>query len=47
MKAHVHVSAWSPLGAPFMPWGSAAAILDNPVIKEVAAKHGKTPAQVL
>ena len=44
-KFNVQVCAYSPLGAPLMPWGSPA-ILDNPIIKEVAQKHGKTPAQV-
>lgn len=45
-KANIHVSAWSPLGAPGTPWGSVA-ILDDPSIKEIALKHGKTPAQVI
>ncbi|MCO5600536.1 hypothetical protein L7F22_054649 [Adiantum nelumboides] len=43
--ANIHVSAWSPLGAPSQLWGSPA-ILDEPILKEIATKHGKTPAQV-
>ncbi|MCO5600540.1 hypothetical protein L7F22_054653 [Adiantum nelumboides] len=44
-RANIHVSAWSPLGAPSESWGSPA-ILDEPTIKEIAIKLGKTPAQV-
>ncbi|MCO5596976.1 hypothetical protein L7F22_051047 [Adiantum nelumboides] len=44
-RANVHVSAWSPLGAPSESWGSPA-ILDEPTLKEIAIKLGKTPAQV-
>ncbi|GLJ35305.1 hypothetical protein SUGI_0710220 [Cryptomeria japonica] len=42
---NIHVSAWSPLGGPGNSWG-ANNTLDNPVIKEIATKHSKTPAQV-
>lgn len=45
-KADIRVSAWSPLGAPQTRWGSVA-VIDHPITKEIAAKHGKTPAQVL
>ncbi|KAH9297701.1 hypothetical protein KI387_029383, partial [Taxus chinensis] len=45
-KHRIHVSAWSPLGAPTTPWGSNA-VMDNPVIQEISQKHGKTRAQVL
>ncbi|MCO5602041.1 hypothetical protein L7F22_056168 [Adiantum nelumboides] len=45
-KANVHVSAWSPLGAPLMSWGTPE-ILNDPIIKDIASKHSKTPAQVL
>ncbi|KAI5070047.1 hypothetical protein GOP47_0014390 [Adiantum capillus-veneris] len=45
-KANVHVSAWSPLGAPLMYWGSPE-ILNNPIIKDIASNHGKAPAQVV
>ncbi|KAI5070048.1 hypothetical protein GOP47_0014391 [Adiantum capillus-veneris] len=45
-KANVHVCAWSPLGAPLMSWGTPE-ILNNPIIKDIASKHGKSPAQVV
>ena len=35
----IATEAWAPLGQ--------GALLDNPVVTEVAARHGKTPAQVL
>ncbi|MBM3686385.1 MAG: aldo/keto reductase [Actinobacteria bacterium] len=35
----ITTEAWSPLGS--------GQLIDNPVIGEVAAKHGKTPAQVM
>ena len=35
----IKTEAWSPLGS--------GQLIDNPVIAEVAAKHGKTPAQVM
>ena len=35
----IKTEAWSPLGS--------GQLIDNPVIGEVAAKHGKTPAQVM
>eukprot|EP01018_Ginkgo_biloba_P024810 Gb_28797 [translate_table: standard] len=44
-KMNIHVSAWSPLGAPGTAWGSNI-VMDNPVIQDIAKKHGKTPAQV-
>eukprot|EP00249_Psilotum_nudum_P018040 c26612_g1_i1 orf=217-1173(+) len=44
-NVNVHVSAWSPLGASGKHWGSRV-VLDHPLIKEIAAKHGKTSAQV-
>ncbi|KAI5060623.1 hypothetical protein GOP47_0025043 [Adiantum capillus-veneris] len=44
-RANIHVSAWSPLGAPRQMWGSPA-VLDEPILQEIAAKLGKTPAQV-
>ncbi|KAH9331653.1 hypothetical protein KI387_003761, partial [Taxus chinensis] len=43
-KHNIHVSAWSPLGAPNTPWGSNL-VMDNPLIHEIAQKHGKTKAQ--
>eukprot|EP01018_Ginkgo_biloba_P024804 Gb_31079 [translate_table: standard] len=45
-KMDIHVSAWSPLGAPGTPWGSNA-VIENPVIHDIASIHEKTPAQVL
>eukprot|EP01018_Ginkgo_biloba_P024800 Gb_06778 [translate_table: standard] len=44
-KMNIHVCAWSPLGAPGLPWGSNA-VMDNPVIHDIAKIHGKSPAQV-
>ncbi|XP_077234362.1 NAD(P)-linked oxidoreductase superfamily protein [Tasmannia lanceolata] len=41
----IHVSAYSPLGAPNCPWGSNA-VMENPIIQSVALKHKATPAQV-
>ena len=41
----IHVSAWSPLGANGAPWGSPA-VMENPVLKEIAAAKGKSIAQV-
>eukprot|EP01018_Ginkgo_biloba_P029853 Gb_16726 [translate_table: standard] len=43
-KLNIHITAWSPLGAVGAPWGSTS-VMDNPVIHEIAQKHGKTPAQ--
>ncbi|GLJ18630.1 hypothetical protein SUGI_0331980 [Cryptomeria japonica] len=45
-KYNIHVSAWSPLEAPNNPWGSNV-VIDNPLIQEIAEKHGKTRAQVI
>lgn len=45
-KANIHICAWSPLGAPLMSWGSVT-VLDDSIIKDIALKHGKTPAQVV
>ncbi|MFC4625634.1 aldo/keto reductase [Daeguia caeni] len=38
-KHHIATEAWSPLGQ--------GKILDNPVLKDIAAVHGKTPAQIV
>ncbi|KAH9331952.1 hypothetical protein KI387_004060, partial [Taxus chinensis] len=43
-KHNIHVSAWSPLGAPNTWWGKNL-VMDSPVIKEITHKHGKTIAQ--
>ncbi|XP_027103969.1 NADPH-dependent aldo-keto reductase, chloroplastic-like [Coffea arabica] len=44
-KHNIHVSAYSPLGAPGNCWGSTA-VVDHPILKSVALKHKATPAQV-
>ncbi|KAK2367587.1 methylecgonone reductase [Trifolium repens] len=41
----IHVSAWSPLGANGAVWGSLA-VMDNPILKDIAIASGKTVAQV-
>ncbi|GLJ48223.1 hypothetical protein SUGI_1018230 [Cryptomeria japonica] len=45
-KMKIQVCAFSPLGAPNTPWGSNI-VMDSPVIKEIAQKHGKSIAQVV
>ena len=46
----IAVTAFSPLGAPsYVPLGMARpeeSVLDDPVVREAARRHGKTPAQV-
>ncbi|CAJ2667263.1 unnamed protein product [Trifolium pratense] len=41
----IHVSAWSPLGANGAVWGSLA-VMDNPILKDIAIASGKTMAQI-
>ncbi|KAF8407548.1 hypothetical protein HHK36_006682 [Tetracentron sinense] len=41
----IHVSAWSPLGANGASWGTSA-VMDSPILKEIALAKGKTVAQV-
>ncbi|KAG5010242.1 hypothetical protein AAZX31_07G156300 [Glycine max] len=42
----IHVSAWSPLGANGASWGSLA-VIDSPVLKDIAIAIGKSVAQIL
>ncbi|RDY01352.1 hypothetical protein CR513_15337, partial [Mucuna pruriens] len=41
----IHVSAWSALGAYKIFWGSGA-VMENPILKDIATAKGKTIAQV-
>ncbi|CAN0891544.1 NADPH-dependent aldo-keto reductase, chloroplastic [Linum grandiflorum] len=42
---NIHVSAYSPLGGPGNAWGSTA-VVESPIIRYIAHKHGASPAQV-
>ncbi|KAJ4835814.1 hypothetical protein Tsubulata_831356 [Turnera subulata] len=41
----IQVTAWSPLGANGAAWGTLA-VMDSPVLKEIAASKGKSVAQI-
>ncbi|XP_014509329.1 methylecgonone reductase-like [Vigna radiata var. radiata] len=41
----IHVGAWSPLAANGAVWGSLA-VMDSPILKDIACKSGKSVAQV-
>ncbi|KAL3693028.1 hypothetical protein R1sor_006679 [Riccia sorocarpa] len=41
----IQVIAWAPLAAPGVFYG-VRSVIESPVIKDIAVKHGKTPAQV-
>lgn len=43
----IHVTAYSPFGAPGQMYSDPNhTVLENPVLKEIAAKHGKSTAQI-
>ncbi|CAN7983250.1 unnamed protein product, partial [Ixodes hexagonus] len=49
LNRNIAVTAYSPLGSPDRPWAPKGdkGLMDDPVVKEIASKHGVTAAQVL
>jgi diketogulonate reductase-like aldo/keto reductase len=46
-KHGIAVQAWSPIGGVYAYGSKNTSVLEDPVVVELAAKHGKTPAQVV
>jgi diketogulonate reductase-like aldo/keto reductase len=43
----IATQAWSPIGGVYAYGAQNTSVLEDPVVAELAAKHGKTPAQVV
>jgi Aldo/keto reductase family len=43
----IATQAWSPIGGVYAYGAKSTSVLEDPVVAELAAKHGKTPAQVV
>ena len=44
---NIHITAYSPLGAPGNSNPTAPRLLDEKIISDIASNHGKSPAQIL